>query len=92
MLSTHGAGLSVKLTKGKTMKDETHLRTLASRADLKRLGINVSNTTLLRWEARGRFPRRIRMAGTSVAWFVSDLEDWLAERDAERARTHYAEY
>ena len=74
------------------MKDEKHLRTLASRADLKRLGINVSNTTLLRWEARGRFPRRIRMAGTSVAWFVSDLEDWLAERDAERARTHYAEY
>lgn len=74
------------------MKDEIHLRTLASRADLKRLGITVSNTTLLRWEARGRFPRRIRMAGTSVAWLVSDLENWLAERDAERARTHYAEY
>lgn len=29
-------------------------KTLATRADLKRLGINVSNTTLLRWEARGR--------------------------------------
>lgn len=91
MLSTHGAGLFVKLTKGKTMKDEIHLRTLASRADLKRLGINVSNTTLLRWEARGRFPRRIRMAGTSVAWFLSEIEDWLADRAAERARTHYAD-
>ncbi|WP_299828654.1 AlpA family transcriptional regulator [uncultured Roseobacter sp.] len=74
------------------MKDEIHLRTLASRADLKRLGINVSNTTLLRWEARGRFPRRIRMAGTSVAWFLSEIEDWLAESAAERVRTHYAEY
>ena len=92
MLSTHGAGLFVKPTKGKTMKDEIHLRTLASRADLKRLGINVSNTTLLRWEARGRFPRRIRMAGTSVAWFLSEIEDWLAERADERARTHYAEF
>ncbi|WP_323786533.1 helix-turn-helix transcriptional regulator [Thalassovita sp.] len=74
------------------MKIEDGRKTLATRDDLKRLGINVSNTTLLRWEARGRFPRRIRMAGTSVAWFVSDLEGWLAERDAERARTHYAEY
>lgn len=74
------------------MKIEDGRKTLATRDDLKRMGINVSNTSLLRWEKQGRFPRRIRMAGTSVAWFVSDLEDWLAERDAERARTHYAEY
>ncbi|SPH20345.1 hypothetical protein ASD8599_01081 [Ascidiaceihabitans donghaensis] len=67
-------------------------KTLATRDDLKRLGINVSNTSLLRWEKQGRFPRRIRMAGTTVAWFVSDLEDWLADRAAERTRTHYAEY
>jgi len=74
------------------MKIEDGRKTLATRDDLKRFGINVSNTTLLRWEARGRFPRRIRMAGTTVAWFVSDIEDWLAERADERARTHYAEY
>lgn len=67
-------------------------KALATRVDLKRVGIHVSNTTLLRWEARGRFPRRIRMAGTTVAWFVSDIENWLGERAAERARTHYAEY
>ena len=74
------------------MKIKDGRKTLATRDDLKRFGIYVSNTTLLRWEARGRFPRRIRMAGTSVAWFVSDIEDWLAERAAERARTHYADY
>ncbi|MDF1735106.1 MAG: AlpA family phage regulatory protein [Minwuia sp.] len=67
-------------------------KTLATRTDLKCLGINVSNTTLLRWEARGRFPRRIRMGGTSVAWFLPEIEDWLAERASERARTHYADY
>jgi len=67
-------------------------KTLATRDDLKRLGIVVCNTTLLRWEARGRFPRRIRLAGTSVAWFHSEIEDWLAERAAERAHTHYADY
>lgn len=74
------------------MKIEDGRKTLATRDDLKRLGIRVSNTTLLRWEAQDRFPRRIRMAGTSVAWFLSEIEDWFAERSAERAHTHYAEY
>ncbi|MEP3632205.1 MAG: AlpA family phage regulatory protein [Shimia thalassica] len=45
-------------------------KVLATRADLRRLGITVSNSTLLRWEARGRFPRRARLAGTSVTWFL----------------------
>jgi predicted DNA-binding transcriptional regulator AlpA len=70
------------------MKDQL-TKTLAARDDLKRLGINVSNTTLLRWEARGRFPRRIRMAGTTVAWFVCEVDEWLASRADERTRTHY---
>lgn len=66
-------------------------KTLVTRSDLKELGICVSNTTLLRWEAHGRFPRRIRMAGSSVAWFLTEIEDWFAERSAERAHTHYAD-
>ena len=71
--------------------DEANPR-LATRADLKRMGIKVSNTTKLRWEKQGRFPRRIKMGGTTVAWFMSEIEEWLAERAAERARTHYADY
>lgn len=67
-------------------------KALATRADLKRLGIVVSNSTLLRWEARGRFPRRVRLAGTSVAWLLNELEQWLSERAEERSRTHYAEF
>lgn len=74
------------------MTDETFTKTLATRDDLKRMGITLSNTTLLRLEARGRFPRRVRIGGTTVAWLMSELSDWLAERDQERARTHYAEY
>ncbi|WP_283638502.1 helix-turn-helix transcriptional regulator [Marinovum algicola] len=66
-------------------------KTLATRADLKRLGITVSNSTLLRWEARGRFPRRVRLAGTSVAWLLHEIEQWLAERAVERDTWHYAD-
>lgn len=65
---------------------------LANRADLARLGIKVSNSTLLRWEAAGRFPRRIRMAGTSVAWLLAEIEQWLTDRAEERSRTFYADF
>jgi Predicted transcriptional regulator len=62
-----------------------------TRGDLKRLGIKVSNTTLLRWEACSRFPRRIRMAGSSVAWLAAEVYAWLDQRASERAGHHYAD-
>lgn len=66
-------------------------KVILSRADLKALGIWQSNTTLLRAEAVGRFPRRIRIAGTSVAWLRDEVDAWLADRTAERANHHYAD-
>lgn len=74
------------------MELTTGRQALANRADLARFGIKVSNSTLLRWEAAGRFPRRIRMAGTSVAWLKSELDIWLADRAEERSRTFYADF
>ncbi len=62
-----------------------------SRADLKKLGITVSNTTLLRWEQLGQFPRRIRMSGTRVGWLKSEVDEWIRERAAERVHYHYAD-
>ena len=64
---------------------------LYTRADLKLLGIVVSNSSLLRWEAANRFPRRIRMAGSSVAWIAAEVAAWLAARAEERSRTQYAD-
>ena len=66
-------------------------RIILNRNDLKQLGIRVSNSSLLRWEHAGRFPRRIRMAGTSVAWLKSEVDEWLNERATERANHHYAD-
>jgi prophage regulatory protein len=62
-----------------------------TRDDLKAMGINKSNTTLLRWEASGRFPRRIRLAGTTVAWIASEIDEWLTERATERSSYFYAD-
>ncbi len=57
------------------MSNETCLeKLLLTRSDLKRLGITVSNTTILRWESLGRFPRRLRLGGgTRVAWLASEV-------------------
>lgn len=62
-----------------------------TRQDLKRLGIKVSNSSLLRWEAHGRFPRRIRLAGCSVAWVADEVNAWLEARKAERDGWQYAD-
>ena len=72
---------------------QTHAseKLVLTRDDLKALGIKVSNTTLLRWEQDKRFPRRIRMAGTSVGWLASEIDAWVAGRAAERSRHHYAD-
>ncbi|WP_210260125.1 helix-turn-helix transcriptional regulator [Hongsoonwoonella zoysiae] len=75
-------------TTGHPMADQ---QIVLNRSDLKRLGIRVSNSSLLRWEHAGRFPRRIRMAGTSVAWLKSEVETWLSDRATERANHHYAD-
>lgn len=48
-------------------------RVLLTRDDLPRLGITVSNSTLLRLEAAGEFPTRIRIAKHSVAWLAHEI-------------------
>jgi predicted DNA-binding transcriptional regulator AlpA len=62
-----------------------------TRADLKALGIWQSNSTLLRLEAAGRMPRRIRIGGTSVCWDYAEIKAWIDERRAERVNHHYAD-
>jgi prophage regulatory protein len=63
-----------------------------TRSQIRALGIYQSNTTLLRWEALGRFPRRARLAGTTVVWFRDEILKWIKDRDAERGSHVYAEY
>lgn len=63
-----------------------------TRADLKALGIQVSNSTLHRWERAGRFPRRARLGGTTVAWPRDLVRKWCAERIAEADDFVYADF
>lgn len=68
-----------------------HPKVLLSRADLKNLGIKLSNSSLLRVEARGAFPRRLRLSPATVSWDRAEVEAWIEARKAERASWHYAD-
>lgn len=62
-----------------------------TRADLKALGIEQSNSSLLRAESRNAFPRRVRLSAAKVCWDRQEVLDWIEARKAERAGWHYAD-
>ena len=40
--------------------------------------IHVSTSTIFRWERGGNFPSRIKIGPNTVAWRLSDIEEWIA--------------
>ena len=58
-------------------------RLVLTREDLARLGINISNTTLLRLEASGSVPKRLRI-GNTVTWLAAEVREYISGLAAER--------
>ena len=50
---------------------------LYGRTDLLRRGIRLSNTTLLKLEREGRFPRRTYLTPRNVAWSAEAVEAYI---------------
>jgi prophage regulatory protein len=46
----------------------------------------LSRMTIYRLEIAGKFPRRRRLSGNSVAWLESDIETWARERPVAQLR------
>lgn len=59
-------------------------RILLTRDDLPRLGLNLSPSTLLRLEAAGQFPKRVRIGAHSVAWLASEIHEHIEALAADR--------
>ena len=58
---------------------------LVSKRQLREIcGIPYSFAHIARLEAAGRFPKRIKLGACSVAWKLSEIEDWIAEKLHER--------
>lgn len=58
---------------------------LLSRRDLKEIGVHFSAPHLLRLEAAGKFPRRLRLSPLRVAWVKQEVIDWIEQRAADRS-------
>lgn len=65
-------------------KQNAGQKILLCRADLEELGISYSNTHLLRLEAAGEFPKRVRLSPQRVAWHQVEVLQWISEKCTER--------
>ena len=61
-------------------------RVLYTRVDLRRLGIRVSNSTLLRLEAAGKWPKRVRIGEHSIAWLRDEVDAHIEALAVARGR------
>tara|TARA_R110000772_G_scaffold27017_1_gene69111 strand:+ start:1669 stop:1893 length:225 start_codon:yes stop_codon:yes gene_type:complete len=66
------------------MTAQFNTKLLLTRDDLSRLGFNLSNSTLLRLEAAGNFPKRVRIGDHSVAWMASEIQQHIEALAAAR--------
>jgi prophage regulatory protein len=57
---------------------------LVDRAGLKAMGVYFSNPWLLKLEAEGTFPKRISLGARRVHWVLSEVQDYIARRIAQR--------
>jgi len=63
--------------KGEAMSIDRRRDTLMRIGDVRRR-TGLSTSTINRREAKGTFPRRIRIGENSVAWYQSDVETFIA--------------
>ena len=63
-----------------------------SRKDLRDLGIRVSASTLIRWQNAGRFPKAVRLGGTTLAWPRDQVMKWCEERIKDAEKFVYADF
>ena len=50
--------------------------------------VSYSLMQIWRLERDGRFPRRIKLGPGRVGWSLREVQDWIAERKAERDEGH----
>lgn len=49
---------------------------------------SMGKSTLLAWEAAGKFPRAVRLSPTLRVWLQDDVNNWILEQHAKVANAH----
>ena len=43
----------------------------------------LGKTTLLNWEAQGKFPKAVRLSANKRVWYAGDIDDWILAKRSE---------
>ena len=70
------------------MTSSNEIDRIIDRNELKKL-IPFSVTHILRLEAQGQFPARIRLGASRVGWSLLEIQEWIAERKDARGDANY---
>jgi prophage regulatory protein len=62
----------------------TSLTTRIITAAERRQMVPYSDMHVWRLEKAGKFPKRIKLGANRVGWLLSEVEDWIARKVAER--------
>lgn len=54
--------------------------------DLAKYGLQYSRPHLWKLERQGKFPQHVKIGANRVAWLKSEIEQFLADRIAERGK------
>lgn len=46
--------------------------------------VGMGKSTVLAWEATGRFPRAVRLSPTLRVWLQQDVDRWILDRAGEQ--------
>ncbi|HUC61638.1 MAG TPA: AlpA family phage regulatory protein [Alphaproteobacteria bacterium] len=58
------------------------MKVLRKRDVIGKVGLSLS--TIYRLEGRAEFPRRIKLGLGCIGWLEDEIDDWIADRAAER--------
>lgn len=47
--------------------------------------VSMGKSTVLAWEATGKFPRAVRLSATLRVWLQDDVDQWIREQHAKIA-------
>ena len=47
--------------------------------------VGLGKSTVLAWEATGKFPRAVRLSATVRVWLQQDIDDWILDQHAKTA-------
>ncbi len=65
------------------MTDHTKKHPKLSKLDSVADQAGMGKSTVLAWEATGRFPRAVRLSATLRLWLQEDVDNWIRDQHAK---------